>query len=637
MNKEYIINESSKEEFMRFVESDNNGEILKLLDDEGISILNDSPLIEERINYILAYSKYKNELFKNNLFLETFIDTNINNYYANLNNLKTESYDLILNKMFELETYPDKIAKIISYFNKDYILNKLDNWPYGMDMLYRLISSADKEVVNKIINIYNIDLSDKRINISSLARYAKQTIINSSKNKLINGVETPYIHINTNLMTKELAKKIYDKNNIFKAREIINDLSYSTDTTTLNNYIKKEEDSFINNSNEDTLYYPYNKIYEEIENMHKYKEQKDIYNYNESRDRYRTYLEYTHNADARKEIENSYNKNKLQGIYEYLEELSNRSLSNYIIDYHFEENFHNIMIDINELLGFYYDGNVVIKRENISIYEKIRQIDMLSVNQKKELHEELKKINIKEIFYDDMSFARNIVKESIKDYSLTKESLKNYKDEKLSKEYGIDVYRIEDDPFFGIVRSNSFSGKTTTDLPTGHSYSLIGNDCLATFKDPDECNTYLYDGDSLNPNQIVHVFPYDSFTMYKPFEFSEKATRSVFPLMMPEEITGLSATQYSEILVLEEGSTKTELDKDIPKLKEIALYCKDEITKKAVDKAKEKGIGIFLVSSKKYFENKKYYEEKYKYINGHNYRYLDSDSLNDIQSFESTR
>ena len=62
MDRETIINKYNKNEFMYFLEHDTNGSILELLNEEGLKILDDCRLREERITYILAYSKYKNEL-----------------------------------------------------------------------------------------------------------------------------------------------------------------------------------------------------------------------------------------------------------------------------------------------------------------------------------------------------------------------------------------------------------------------------------------------------------------------------------------------------------------------------------------------------------------------------------------------
>ena len=104
---------------------------------------------------------------------------------------------------------------------------------------------------------------------------------------------------------------------------------------------------------------------------------------------------------------------------------------------------------------------------------------------------------------------------------------------------------------------------------------------------------------------------------------------------MPNEITGLSAFEYSELLILEQGKKQMNLDEKIPRLKRIALYCIDEIKQKNIEVAKKLGLDIILVKSKKYFENKEYYKEKFKYIEKMDYNYFNGYS--EREKFESKR
>ena len=62
-----------------------------------------------------------------------------------------------------------------------------------------------------------------------------------------------------------------------------------------------------------------------------------------------------------------------------------------------------------------------IPEDRLYLYQQIVNIDMLSSQEKIELHNELKQYNIMEIFYDDMSFAKKQVRKAIKDYSMVKE------------------------------------------------------------------------------------------------------------------------------------------------------------------------------------------------------------------------
>ena len=82
MNKEKVINNSNKNDFMTFLQQDREWKILKLLDDKGLDILEKKPRKEERIAHILAFSNYKNELLQNINFLNILLNTSINNLYG---------------------------------------------------------------------------------------------------------------------------------------------------------------------------------------------------------------------------------------------------------------------------------------------------------------------------------------------------------------------------------------------------------------------------------------------------------------------------------------------------------------------------------------------------------------------------
>ena len=56
---------------------------------------------------------------------------------------------------------------------------------------------------------------------------------------------------------------------------------------------------------------------------------------------------------------------------------------------------------------------------------------------------------------------------------------------------------------------------------------------------------------------------------------------------------------YSEILILEQGTDKTDIDEQVPKLEKMAVYCVDQIDEEDVLRAKNEGLGIFLAYSKK--------------------------------------
>ena len=624
-----IIN-SSKSEFLDFLENDYNGEILNLLDDEGVHYLKDYNYVEDRITYILNYSNYVDLLFNNQKFLDLFLSTDISKYYASLKNLNNKTYDLIVNRCLELNKDINFTGQLISYFNKDYQLKCIDKFDYPNDLIYEMLKRNPKLLGKKILEKYNIDLTSHNISIKGLVDAGKslsfENMAKRNGDSFVSSGGEVFL-LSSDLLNTEVAQKLWNELNVYEYRFLINDANYCGDPTNLNNYAKTKEEEFILNTD-------YPKTYQNIFNMIN-----KLSNLDSSSNEYRDIFK---NLIRQIQIfPNEYTNLRMlifNGEFDEVINLITKSLdekkSDYIIDYHFEENYYNVMYDLRELLEFYYAGNIDIPKDRLYLYQQIVNIDMLSSEEKIELHNKLKQYNMMEIFYDDMSFARKQVRKAIKDYSMVKEELVKFKDEELSNEYGVDVYNIEDNPFFAIVKSNI---NREDNLPVGHSYSLVGNGCISVFGTPKYNDTYVYDSSDLNPEQIVHVFPRDSFTMYKPFSFTSNATNRVEQLMMPDELLYNKRT-YNEILILEQGSMQTDIDSRIPRLKRIALYCVDQITAKDVETAKIHNIGIMLINSKKYNKGIEMPSSIYRHLGNNDFNtYMSNGDSYEIEEHKKNR
>lgn len=610
-----------KGKLTNFLINDDEAKIIDLLNRGLFESIKDSSDRDSLINYILVYSKYKNEVFKNNLFLDVFLNSDVNHFYANLYNLNNETCDYIIKKAASINKDNYYIARLLSYFNKDYVLSLFDNWNLTLDIIYILLDNNFEIFGKDILKKFDIDLINSEIDIERLFQNLKYSFLEEYAKYNKDDKSLDVITLPSNIINKDLASMLWNKYDIFRYRKIINDAAYSCDTTIFNDYAKEKEDSIIMNYSESNLISPYDEICRlvikqinlDIDDNNYYDIERKFYRLINNLDGY-----VYDKIDYLKDIGN------LNGIIEYLQRLSSNVISNYIIDYHFEENYYNVMYDLKELLDFYYAGNITISKDRVDLYTSILNIDDLTISEKKKLHSKLKQINMMEMFYDDMAIARKIVRNSIKESAASKEQLLKYKDDELSKEYGVDVYRIDNEPFFALVKSGR---KLSDTLPTGHSFSIVGNNAVGVFGDLSDSTTFVYDSADLNSDQIVHVFPQDSFTYYKPFEASRDATRRVEPLLMIDELVG-ETTSYNELLILEKGKNPTDFDKDIPELKKIALYCVDKISKKDVEAAKINGVGIFLVNSKDYansnYEVQNLYRNRnsvdyfsYNYFNGY--------------------
>ena len=631
-NKKREIINLSKGDFLNFLGNDYSGDIIQVFDDEGVGYLKQYNDIEGRIAYILSWSKYANKLFYNKSFLDLFLNTDISSYYATLSVLDSNVCDLIINRCFELNKDVDYISKLISYFSKDYQLKFIDRFDYPNDLIYEMFKRSPELVGKKILEKYNIDLLSHDISIRGVVAAGKELAFKdmAKRNEVsYTSGDVATFYLSSDLLNKGVAEHLWNSLNVYEYRLLINDAYYCGDPSILNKYAKVREEEFISSND---YVEPYKSIIDMITKLYNL----DV-NSNEYYDIFRKLCKEMHIFG------NEYfvlRKFLTDGEYEKAIELINKLLdekkSDYIMDYHFEENYYNIMYDLRELLDFYYAGNISIPEDRLYLYQQIANIDSLSSQEKIELHNILKNYNMIEVFYDDMAFARKKVREALKDYAMVKDELESYKDEELSQEYGVDVYNIEDNPFFALVKSGI---RAEDKLPVGHSYSLVGNGCISVFGNLKDSDTFVYDSSDLNSEQVVHIFPRDSFTMYRPFSFTDKVTTRVEQLVMPDEML-YESKLYNEILILEQGREHTDIDSRIPKLKRIALYCVDQITSKDVEVAKVHNVGIMLINSKKFNKGIEMPASVYRHFgrdNYHEYKYIQNGNYNEVEEHRKNR
>jgi len=376
MNKEEIINKYSKREFMDFLEYDNNATILKLFDKEGLSILAKSPLKTERLRYILTYSPYIDDLFLNHQFLDLFLSCDISNFYACLKGLSFATAKHIITYCLKNNYSLNDIALLISYFTPNFQIQYLDTLDIPHDLIYEIFKKTNSvQVKNKIIQKYTIDLLSHNINLESFLDFARESVLKASKDRH-NNIETPEIKIPQSTFTKEFCHSFwfdYVNCDPLRARKLMNDLAYCSNPDVLENYITTKEDSFILSSQEEIgkpfdsplkQYLEYSKLSQELLNS------KDI--------NHSTYSKYLLNRQnliikLSKLTDEEITKENLDNqeyIINLITKTYHNTISNYIIDYHFKENYYNIMLDLQELMHFYYDGNIVIPKERIELYRK---------------------------------------------------------------------------------------------------------------------------------------------------------------------------------------------------------------------------------------------------------------------------
>lgn len=266
-----------------------------------------------------------------------------------------------------------------------------------------------------------------------------------------------------------------------------------------------------------------------------------------------------------------------------------------------------------------YTGDIkqkLINDDNLNFYKTILSIDSMNNSEKIILYNKLKNKNISAMLYDDIGVLKDFSYRSIKD-SLTNivgnEQLKNTI---LSDKYGIDIYELNGEKFYMLVKSMNPIAEKTNILETNQKnysiergcYSLIGSDNIDVYN-----KRFVYGFvNGFIPENIISVFETDCFSREsdEPILNEDYGTTAVNRLMTPNQIVnGLDSnkkTRYSEIQIA-------------GKINPDFIVSFDEINELAVSESKRLNIPIVVINTKKY-ENKKRRSNPF---NNDNLQYID--------------
>ena len=300
-------------------------------------------------------------------------------------------------------------------------------------------------------------------------------------------------------------------------------------------------------------------------------------------------------------------KNKdLDDLKMFFQDQSTALLTDMIIDYSFEDVYDNVLKDIEQLVHFDGETDGILNEEKREIYRGVLRLDDLSYEEKIALFEKLKSKDFVEEFYDDYLKGRAKFEELLNSTVLNEESIQRYR-HPISDELGVDVYVLEGQPFYALVKS--FKGKPKEivleedSIKHGEtsSLSVITGGKLSTFSDPRSDYNIIYSG--VPSGHVVHSYPVDSFTRRgRDRKRGDFGSERVNQLMTPEEHTKASP-DYSEILVVQKPSRiepGDELSENLEEIPVLGILCYDSITLQDVESARNLGCSIVCVMTKKY-------------------------------------
>ena len=284
--------------------------------------------------------------------------------------------------------------------------------------------------------------------------------------------------------------------------------------------------------------------------------------------------------------------------------ISRIEVSNLIIDYHFENQPFDVLVDIEEILRYQENGMKTIDGKSMSLYLQILDLDKICIDEAIELHKKMKLINIKSQFYDDYRKTLDNQHQDIKESILNENTIKKYKNQCLTQTYGLPIYYLNGDTFYALVKSlgsHKFSiengyFKNSAELP---SFSLTSHDNLSIFSDcefEDDINIVF---SSFNPDQIVFTYPCDVGCDCDILT-GQRPTNNVNKIYTKRELTNV-LSDYNHIIYRNQSIEKDDdLNNRLECPKVLGVYVYDEISSKELDFAKKYNLPIILVNKKSY-------------------------------------
>lgn len=587
--KNKLINSDYKYDFV-FLSQEESDIVLYLLNGNGLEILKNNSNYDIFLNSILtSEKKYVDKLFDNKDFINLVLENNntskIKFYYLNGN---------IANQLYNKVNDENKI-KLIGRVNNEAQIYIIKHNEITKENFWESLSLLKDKAAQILINKTNYRLSFSNLSITDLYSYSKK--------------ELSFPHYM--FEEKIFISNISDNYDINYTRFIINNFSKYNDLSSIEKSKKELLNDNINNLNNELL-----PKYEKLYMILKYLIDNNKLEYNTIKESIYSIFKNESsiflqnlNADVITCLRSD-NKNEL---LIFLKNESNKTLGNLIIDYHFKDLPLNVKKDINELVCFEKSGGNTLSKEDLTLYEQILNIDNLSCSEKINLHQTLSKINMVEKFYDDIRNAKNKMYENINNVILKKGNISKYKNDELSNKYGVNVYTLEGEPFYALVKSvGTLKGEILNEFKLhsrkdGGSFSIDSGYKLNTFNRPDFIYNLAYDG--FSNEQVVHAYTEDSYSNYD--RNSNDTTPKINKIMMPYEFV-TESPYYNELVISQVNEKKTtEMDDKIPMLKPFAIYCYDEICANDIESAKRLGLDIILVNTKKYDVNIQKKDEKW--------------------------
>lgn len=584
--KEKIIN-GINGNFFEFCEEVPYKYLEILLDEEGIKILAASEKKYSKIPYIFSCYQTISSLFDKEDFCN-LIYTHIAHFYSTFSNVDVNSVIKFLKYVSDIDTMD--FQRIFLELSEQMQRNVVEFLEIPYDNLKSLILYGAKEAGEYLL--------ENDFRIMSLLEFSFEEIYKLASK----GAKIP----NHLLSEPRFVEIVSTMRNVKDYRLLMNKLSIGNDVSFIEQMRKNYYESEIANYNEELdMLGIYADCYNEVINVGDASVDKlaSIINKHffsiigfEDSEAYKLFIFYTVN----------HSKDKLR---KSLQKESHLQLTNMIIDYTFEDVPYNVFLDLKQLISFQKGEGRQLTDEEIDVYSKVIKLDELGYSEARALHERLKAYSLENI-YDHFRNAKDKVASLISQVMLNEDTIQKYRDEALSEQHGVDVYVLDVDEFYAFICSLEISKhfelkrENLYFAKDGYSFTLDHSSKLSTYREPKEWYNIIYS--SFPEDQLVHIFPIDSYSLYKRDDYElRNATKRIFELNTPDELIKKSEN-YNEIILSLANINKTdELNSCLLMPEMLGIYCFDKIQQNDVTSAQNLGVGIVLVRTDAYKKDEK--------------------------------
>ena len=280
---------------------------------------------------------------------------------------------------------------------------------------------------------------------------------------------------------------------------------------------------------------------------------------------------------------------------EYKENVANRYLTEYIINYYFSDNYYNFMTNFYQMVNYLRSSKKeLINQNHINIYSEFVNLNDLSIDNKIKFFQKYLSYNLMELFYDDISVLRDDSHKELTDKSLKLSHNINIYNQDISRRLGIDVYYLDGEEFYGFVRvflidrddlSDNYDYINSNINRLGYSFSYISHNNIGTTDYNQKRVALFYDDIDYHNIMYVHHADLHAKKMHVQDDYLSSKENEI---ITPERLIA-STNNYNEVYIKSNNGIK-------PK----ALICYNSITKNDISFAKKYELALLLINTKKY-------------------------------------